>query len=142
MDVENSQSQLTVIFDPPFYKAIFERRLGTTYEVAQVNLGTSEPKMTLILDLVINHWDRFHCFKQEHSESKELPKKISPKRRQRLAQKSIEKGRSTKAQAALQQQFDQKKQKLKVNRRVEKVQLQEKRFKLRQAKRIEKHKGH
>ena len=36
---------LTIIFDYPFYKAIFERTDGSEYYVAQVNLGTSMPHM-------------------------------------------------------------------------------------------------
>ena len=43
---------LTIIFDYPFYKAIFERTDGSEYYVAQVNLGTSMPHMPQILNMV------------------------------------------------------------------------------------------
>lgn len=55
---------LTIIFDPPFYKAIFERRAGSIYEVSQVNLGTSEPKSSLIYNLINKHWSKVHYFRQ------------------------------------------------------------------------------
>ncbi|WP_308718721.1 DUF2992 family protein [Lactiplantibacillus plantarum] len=52
------KGSLTIVYEPPFYKAIFERRFNSTYEVSQINLGPSEPKLTLIYDLVIHHWNR------------------------------------------------------------------------------------
>ncbi|WP_414671813.1 DUF2992 family protein [Lactobacillus gasseri] len=49
------QSSLTIVFEPPFYKAIFERRFDSIYEVGQINLGPSEPKLVLIYNLVLHH---------------------------------------------------------------------------------------
>jgi len=142
MDVEKCQLLLTIDFDPPFYKAIFESVSAESYEVAQVNLGTSEPKLTLILDLVLNHWDRVHFFKQKQFKKNELPNKINPKRKQRLAPRAVKNGFSTKSQVALKKQFEQNKLANKRDRKLKKEQLIEKKFKLKQEKRIEKHKGH
>lgn len=47
---------LTIIFDEPFYKAIFEQFDGTEYKVAQVNMGTSLPTMPKIINLVNEHY--------------------------------------------------------------------------------------
>nr|WP_283580382.1 DUF2992 family protein [Ligilactobacillus aviarius] len=35
---------MTVVFDKPFYKGIFERFVDDRYAVAKINLGTSLPK--------------------------------------------------------------------------------------------------
>ena len=35
---------MTVVFDKPFYKGIFERFVDDRYAVAEINLGTSLPK--------------------------------------------------------------------------------------------------
>lgn len=56
------QSSLTIVFEPPFYKAIFERRFDSIYEVGQINLGPSEPKLALIYDLVLHHWNKVILF--------------------------------------------------------------------------------
>lgn len=90
------KSSLTIVYEPPFYKAIFERRFDSTYEVSQVNLGPSEPKLTLIYDLVIHHWNKIIFFKQTVCASSVSERKINPKRLQRLAKKSIQYGVGTK----------------------------------------------
>ncbi|WP_225355770.1 DUF2992 family protein [Ligilactobacillus salivarius] len=43
---------LTIVFDGSFYKAILECYDGNRYSVASVILGSSEPKIPLILKLV------------------------------------------------------------------------------------------
>lgn len=71
-----------------------------------------------------------------------MPNKINPKRKQRLAQKAVKNGFSTKSQVALKKQFEQNKLANERDRKLKKEQLIEKKFKLKQEKRIEKHKGH
>lgn len=91
---------------------------------------------------MLNHWDRVHFFKQKQFKKNELPNKINPKRKQRLAQKAVKNGFSTKSQVALKKQFEQNKLANERDRKLKKEQLIEKKFKLKQEKRIEKHKGH
>ncbi len=43
------RSCLTIVFDGNFYRT---RHDGSSYSVASVTLGSSEPKMSLILNLV------------------------------------------------------------------------------------------
>lgn len=136
------KGSLTIVYEPPFYKAIFERRFNSTYEVSQINLGPSEPKLTLIYDLVIHHWNRIIFFKQTVCASSVSERKINPKRLQRLARKSIQYGVGTKAQQTLQKQLECQKVARQHNRRTKKILDQEKRYKLHQAKKIQKHKGH
>lgn len=39
------KGSLTIVYEPPFYKAIFERRFGSTYEVSQVNLRSGDSSL-------------------------------------------------------------------------------------------------
>ena len=116
---------LTIIFDYPFYKAIFERTDGSEYYVAQVNLGTSMPHMPQILNMV----------KKEYH--------VNPKRAQRLAHKAIKNSSiGTKAQQDLKRQFEEKKIMKKKAIKVSKEQETERRYLLRQKKKHAKHRGH
>ncbi|MGO2723293.1 MAG: DUF2992 family protein [Lactobacillus sp.] len=67
---------------------------------------------------------------------------MNPKRLQRLAKRSVEYGISTKAQKTLQKQMECQKLAQRRNRCARKVLDQERRYKMRQAKKIQKHKGH
>lgn len=132
------KSSLTIIFDPPFYKAIFERRYASVYEVGQVTLGTSEPKLNCIYTLVTNHWSRVVFFRQSDSNALVLEKRINPKRLQRLARKSVEKGVSTKAQLALQKQIEIRKTKKKQIKQAGREAKEVLAFEMRQAKKKQK----
>ncbi|MFT8632154.1 MAG: YjdF family protein [Liquorilactobacillus ghanensis] len=136
------KSSLVIVFDSPFYKAIFERCSDSIYEVGQLNLGTSEPKITLIYALVTQHWSQINFFQQKISNSALSEKKVNPKRLQRLARKSVIPSVSTKAQRTLQKQLENRKATRKQEKSTTKISNQEKIFKLRQAKKIQKHKGH
>ncbi|MGF7429147.1 DUF2992 family protein, partial [Lactiplantibacillus argentoratensis] len=81
-------------------------------------------------------------FQQNVCASSVSERKINPKRLQRLARKSIQYGVGTKAQQTLKKQLEYQKVTRQHNRRTKKILDQEKRYKLRQAKKIQKHKGH
>ena len=99
---------LTIIFDEPFYKAIFEQFDGTQYKVAQVNMGTSLPTMPKIINLVNERYSDLQFSKS--TRDKEVMHHINPKRAQRLAHKEVrERGIGTKAQQALKKQFEKSK---------------------------------
>lgn len=135
------KSTLTIIFEPPFYKAIFERRCESTYEIGQVNLGTSEPKSSLIYALVSKHWSQVHLFSQKVNYSSPVENKVNPKRLQRLARKSTKEGIGTQAQRTLQKQIEQQKRHRKQKSHDKKIIDQNRQFALRTKKRIQKHKG-
>lgn len=129
--------KLTIIFADPFYKAVFEHLEGQKYAVAQVNLGTSLPKMPLILHLVNEKYAQLN-FYQTSMKERIVYRKVNPKRAQRPAQKAAKrKTLGTKAQKALKQQFQARELAAKKTRLV-----QEKRFLLKQAKKCAKHRGH
>nr|WP_251716637.1 YjdF family protein [Lactobacillus agrestimuris] len=94
------KGKLTIVFDDPFYKAIFERIDGTNYEVAQVNLGASLPHMPEILSVVNDHYSRLHFYQSTVKEK--VHHHINPKRAQRWAHRATQKRAiGTKAQQAL-----------------------------------------
>lgn len=136
-------SQLTIVFEPPFYKAIFERKSANQYEVAQVTLGTSEPKTPAIIQLVMKNWRNIHFFRKDSYSSRiAIVKHVNPKRRQRLANKAMTHNTSTKAQSALKEQFEAAKQQRKHLTVTERNRCQQRHYLQKKAKRIEKHKGH
>lgn len=136
------QSCLTIIFDGSFYKAVLECMDGKSYSVASVTLGSSEPKMPLVLKLVNEDYERFH-FHHEISNVQMATKHINPKRAQRLANKTMKsRDISTKAQSTLQKQFEEKKKKTKKQNSAEKHLAQEFRYQKLIAKRRKKHRGH
>lgn len=135
------KGKLTIVFDDPFYKAIFERVDGTNYEVAQVNLGVSLPHMPEILRLVNDHYSQLHFY--QSTVKKKIHHHINPKRAQRLAHRATQKRTiGTKAQQALKKQFEQSKIAKKKASKDKKREDQERRFLQKQAKRREKHRGH
>lgn len=136
------QSCLTIVFDGSFYKAVLECHDGNSYSVASVTLGSSEPKMSLILKLINQDYQRFH-FHHEPSGTQIVTKHINPKRAQRLANKAMRsQGISTKAQNTLQKQFEEKKKLRKAQHSTEKRFAQELRYQKRVAKHRKKHRGH
>lgn len=136
------RSCLTIVFDGSFYKAILECHDGDRYSVASVILGSSEPKMPLILKLVNRDYPQFH-FHHMEDDQKENIKRINPKRAQRLASKSTKSQTiSTKAQATLQKQFEEKKQLRKVKQAAKQQLIKEMRYQKRIIKHRQKHRGH
>jgi len=136
------RSCLTIVFDGSFYKAVWECHDENQYSVASVTLGSTEPKMSLILRLVNKGYQRFH-FHHVESENPKVVNHLNPKRAQRLANKAMRsRGISTKAQVTLQKQFEEKK-KLRKTKRTNKNRLnKEIRYQKRVVKRRKKHRGH
>lgn len=132
---------LTIIFDEPFYKAIFEQFDGTEYKVAQVNMGTSLPTMPKIINLVNEHYSDLRFSKSTLDQ--EVMHHINSKRAQRLAHKEVRKrGIGTKAQQALKKQFEKSKITRKKMNKDKKREMQKERFLQKQIKRRKKHRGH
>lgn len=101
MHQNNNSLSLTIIFDQPFYIGVFERKTGDVYEVSKINLGTSEPRDSLIYELLIENWHHVRFNTVNIANNEQIQKKISPKRMQRLAKKDLKSGLSTKAQEAV-----------------------------------------
>lgn len=71
--------KLTIIFDAPFYKGIFENQIDNKYFVAAINLGTSEPKIRDIYQLILQRWQTI-SFYASSKESSQVIKNISVKK--------------------------------------------------------------
>lgn len=133
---------LTIIFDQPFYVGIFERRTGNTYEVSKINLGTSEPRDSLIYELLIENWNRVRFNAVNIANNERIQKKVNPKRMQRLAKKALKSGLSTKAQEAVKLAQTAQKIEKKKHKSLRNQEIKEQRYLLSQKKKSEKHRGH
>lgn len=134
-------SSLTIIFDPPYYKGIFEVSKAKSYAVAEINLGTSEPKLPLIQNFILENWSKIHFFTKE-LENKIEKNKINPKRLQCVAKKQINQGVGTGAQVALKEQLNERKMKRKSSNTAHNEVLKQRKFAIKQEKKKAKHRGH
>lgn len=135
-------SCLTIIFDGSFYQGIFEVHDHGQYSVAKVTLGSSAPTIPMILRIVNQRYGQLH-FHRINENGRKLIKHVNPKRAQREAQKALNKRLiSTKAQTVLQDQLELHKKASKKKRAHERKQIKNDRFKKKQKKRREKHRGH
>ena len=134
------KAKLTVLFDPPFWVGLFERERGGRYEVCKVTFG-AEPKDYDVYAFVLNHYCGLDFSPALAAEGTE-ERTINPKRAQRLAREQTKQaGIGIKAQQALQLQRDQNKAERRVLSREAREAEEQRRFRLRQEKRKEKHKG-
>ncbi|WP_273712951.1 YjdF family protein [Leuconostoc mesenteroides] len=133
---------LTIIFDQPFYVGIFERKTGDVYEVSKINLGTSEPRDSLIYELLIENWHHVRFNTVNIANNEQIQKKISPKRMQRLAKKALKSRLSTKAQEAVKLAQTAQKLEKKKRKSLRNQEIKEQRYLLSQKKKSAKHRGH
>lgn len=142
MHQNNNSLSLTIIFDQPFYIGVFERKTGDVYEVSKINLGTSEPRDSLIYELLIENWHHVRFNTVNIANNEQIQKKISPKRMQRLAKKDLKSGLSTKAQEAVKLAQTAQKLEKKKHKSLRNQEIKEQRYLLSQKKKSEKHRGH
>lgn len=142
MHQNNNSLSLTIIFDQPFYIGVFERKTGDVYEASKINLGTSEPRDSLIYELLIENWHHVRFNTVNIANNEQIQKKISPKRMQRLAKKDLKSGLSTKAQEAVKLAQTAQKLEKKKHKSLRNQEIKEQRYLLSQKKKSEKHRGH
>lgn len=137
-------TRLTIIYDSPYYKAIFEvEDTHNTYKVASVVLGTSSPKLVLIQQLLLGKYYTLNFISQDKSCGSLSPRRTNPKRQQRLVKKLMAKTDcSTQAQEAMRYQHElQREHKKKMKSSAIRQQKLD-HFVQKQLKKLEKHKGH
>ena len=78
MHQNNNSLSLTIIFDQSFYVGIFERKTGDVYEVSKINLGTSEPRDSLIYELLIENWHHVRFNTVNIANNEQIQKKVNP----------------------------------------------------------------
>ena len=138
-----SQINLTVLFNAPFWIGVFELTEDEEYKVCKVTFG-SEPREDETLDFVLKRFYSLN-FSTPISTDKNIliEKKLNPKRIQRKIQKETStNGIGTKAQIALKLQHEQCKVECKKKSKEQKELEDQRKFELKQKKRLEKHKGH
>ncbi|NLU24078.1 MAG: YjdF family protein [Clostridiales bacterium] len=136
-----SKAKLTVFFEDPFWVGLYEREDDGRYAVAKVTFG-AEPKDYEVYEYFLANW---HSLRFSPSTEAAAPdeQRISPKRRQRLAQKAVRAvGIGTRAQQALKLQQEQGKLEHKIRSKQQREDEEAYQFQLKQQKRKEKHRGH
>ena len=131
---------LTVYFEEGFWHGLLEQEHAQSYRVCRVTFG-AEPSMQELLDFLNRYYHRLQ-FSPSIRVMREKTKSISPKRLQRQAKKEQMASRSSKSQEALKLQFEEQKQIARVKRKQQKELAKQRKFELKQQKRLEKHKGH
>lgn len=134
--------KLTIIFDPPFYKGIFESICDNSYSVAMINLGTSDPKISDIYTFILKNWNQLSFFEGEkfnHKLKTIKIKKLQKKARQRKKEKKFN---GTRAQILLKQQYQNNKKNRKKQYKEERKLRKKKLYLQKQYKKHEKKKGH
>ena len=133
------QIKLTVLFDGDFWIGIFERIVDNKLYVAKYTFS-AEPKDVEIYNFILNNYDKLR-FSPSVEYNVKTEKKINPKRLQRLVKKQITSSVGTKSQQALKLQQEENKTLRKNYNKEKKEKINELKFKLKQQKRLEKHKG-
>ena len=100
----------------------------------------AEPSTRELLDFLNRYYHRLQF--SPSIRVKEKAKSISPKRLQRQAKKEQLASRSSKSQEALSLQLEEQKKIARVKRKQQKELAKQRKFELKQQKRLEKHKGH
>ena len=135
-------SKLTVLFSDPFWIGIYERTSENRYEVSKIVFG-AEPKDYEVYEFMLKNWAKLR-FSPSFSAEIRDEKYVNPKRMQRAVHRQVEKSAyiGTKAQQALKLQQEQSKLEHKEKSKEERDAEAERKFRLKQEKRLEKHKGH
>lgn len=138
--MKETSLSLTVYFEEPFWRGLYERRTGELYEVCKVTYG-AEPKDQLLYEDILRGAVLLDFVPALPTVEDKLGS--NPKRRQRqIAKKLQQPAASTKAQAALKKQQEQRVSERQQQRRQRREAEQAVKFALRQAKRKARHNGH
>ena len=137
---QSTESKLTIYFDEPFWVGVFEELDGKNLSVCRVVFG-AEPTDAEIYAFILKYFNHLRFSPPVKTEIKQ--KADNPKRRQRNAQKQLEKtGVGTKSQQALQKQYEEYIIEREQRSREQKEAEKQRQFELKQQKRKEKHRGH
>ena len=133
---------LTVLFEEPFWRGIYEWEEEGCYKVSKITFG-SEPKANEVYEFILQNWNRLYPQAVKGITTTETKKTVNPKRMQRLAQRQMQNtGIGTKAQLALKEQQEQGKLERKIKSKAQKEAEKLLKFEQKQEKRKQKHRGH
>jgi hypothetical protein len=135
------EGKMTVLYESPYWVGIFERMESGKYQAARFVFG-AEPTEPQLLQFALTKFVLLQFSRPADSPDKQA-KPTSFKRRMREVKKQMDiPAASTRAQLAIQQEYEAHAAEREVNHRDERDADQERRFRLKQAKRAEKHRGH
>jgi len=133
---------ITVFFQDPFWVGLYERSSEDGYEVCKLTFG-AEPRDYEVYALLLSRWRELVFSPAQAGEKSPGPARLNPKRERREVRKLQSRAPlGTKAQQALKLQHQEGKAARRAQSRAEKEAGLERKFRLRQEKRKEKHKGH
>lgn len=133
--------KLTVYFEEPFWVGVWERESAESYSVCKLVFGP-EPRNHQIMELAQN-LHRLQFSEPIAAEGRPRPEKVNPKRMQRSISRDLSRqGVSTKAQEALQKQYESLKQERKELSKAAREEAEQRKYELKQTKKKEKHRGH
>ena len=138
--MNESDIQLTVFFEDPFWVGVFERTISGRLTVSKVTFG-AEPKDYEVWEYVLKHFRHLRFSPAVEAQTRKTvsnPKRLQREIRRQSAQTM---GIGTKSQQALKLQQEQNKQERKSKSREQKEIDKQRMFELKQQKK-EKHKGH
>jgi len=134
----------TVLFEDPFWVAVFERGDEAGYAVARVVFG-AEPGEAELLDFALHRYNRRVVFSAPLEQASCVDRgEVNFKRRQREVRRLMAQqgGRGcTRAQAALQAERERGKQERQQTGKEEREESQAEKYRLRQQHKKEKHRG-
>ncbi|WP_160680682.1 YjdF family protein [Clostridium sp. C8-1-8] len=135
--------KLTVLFNEPFWIGIFEYTEGLELKVCKVTFG-SEPRDQEVHEFILKNFYKLSFSNPVKLEEKtNVLKKQNPKRIQRSVRKETSvKEIGTKAQLAMKLQHEELKIERKIKTKEQRLQEEERKFNIRQKKKLEKHRGH
>lgn len=141
-----SEHHITILFEPPFWVALFERNDNNEYSVARAVIGTSEPENAEMADFLNTiDFDRLK-YTVPVTTKKQIVKKPSFKRQQKLSGKATKENSVkyvySKAQLLLKEQLHAIKKERKSLSKAQKEEFEQHKFELKQKKKKEKHRGH
>jgi hypothetical protein len=135
-----TSEKLTIYFEDPFWVGIIERTSNNKLEVSKITFG-AEPKDAEVYEFFLKNYYNLK-FSPEIKAHKARKIKINPKKAQRDIKKMISKsGIGTKSQKALKLAQEENKTAKKIKSREQILAEKERKFRLWQEKRKQKHSG-
>ncbi|MBC3516145.1 YjdF family protein [Neobittarella massiliensis] len=139
--MDRIECTFTVFFEDSFWVGVYQRQYRGRYQVCKVTFG-AQPKDYQVYDYLLKNWHRL-AFSAPSAQQGPDERRQNPKRVQRAIARQLEQtGVGTKAQQALQAQYQQQKRQREKQQRCRRQCAQQRQFALRQQKRREKHRGH
>ena len=138
--MNESDIQLTVFFEDPFWVGVFERTISGRLSVSKVTFG-AEPKDYEVWEHVLKHFRQLSFSPAVEAQARKTvsnPKRLQREIRRQSAQTM---GIGTRSQQALQLQREERKMERRAFGREQRDAEKQRQFGLKQQKRKEKHRG-